>query len=170
MLRRGLAQIHIKSCAKSSLFVLVSSWLADSLYPLILKESFTMAEAEIKEQVKKMSAAFIAQDFDKGASFYTEDCRIVTHGNAILSGREGAKTVGQGFAKAGVKEAEETFDKMAPIGGDYYYSDGNSTAYLEGKKVFDKINFVMIWRKVNDQWLIYSHAFCSQTPPKPPPA
>ena len=47
--------------------------------------------------------------------------------------------MGQGFAKAGVKEAEETFDKMAPIGGDYYYSDGNSTAYLEGKKVFDKI-------------------------------
>ena len=50
-----------------------------------------------------------------------------------------AKKLGQGFSKAGVKEAEETFDKMVPLGADYYYVDGSSVAYLEGKKVFDKL-------------------------------
>ncbi|XP_065890404.1 uncharacterized protein [Dysidea avara] len=124
----------------------------------------------IKAQSKKMQQAFLTQDFDKSALLYTEDCRIVPHGGPIMNGREAAKKLGQGFSKAGVKEAEETFDKMVPLGADYYYVDGSSVAYLEGKKVFDKLNFTLIWRKVSGEWLVYSHAFCSQTPPKPPPA
>ena len=50
-----------------------------------------------------------------------------------------AKKMGEGFNKAGVKEAEETIDKIVPLGADCYYTDGNSIAYLEGKKVFDKL-------------------------------
>ena len=49
-----------------------------------------------------------------------------------------AKKMGEGFNKAGVKEAEETIDKMVTLGADYYYVDGSSVAYLEGKKEFGK--------------------------------
>ncbi|XP_065894067.1 uncharacterized protein [Dysidea avara] len=124
----------------------------------------------IKAQYEKIKQAFLAQDFDKAASVFTEDCRIVTHGGPIMSGREAAKKIGQGFTKAGVKESEETFDKIVPLGADTYYVDSSSVTYLEGKNVFDKINFVKIWRKVGGEWLIFSDTICSQTPPKPPPA
>ena len=50
-----------------------------------------------------------------------------------------AKKIGQGFTKAGVKESEETFDKIVPLGADTYYVDSSSVTYLEGKNVFDKI-------------------------------
>ena len=43
----------------------------------------------IKAQAKKLQQAFLAQEFDKAASVYTEDCRIVPHGGPIMIGREG---------------------------------------------------------------------------------
>ncbi|XP_065894069.1 uncharacterized protein [Dysidea avara] len=124
----------------------------------------------IKAQSKKMQQTMLAQDYDKAALLYTEDCRIVPHGGPIMTGREAAKKMGEGFNKAGVKEAEETIDKMVTLGADYYYVDGSSVAYLEGKKEFGKFNFSTIWRKVGGEWMVFSDTFCSQTLPKPPPA
>jgi len=39
----------------------------------------------------------------------------------------------------GVKDVERTYEKMVPMGDEYYYTDGTTTLYLEGKKVLDKV-------------------------------
>jgi len=45
----------------------------------------------------------------------------------------------QKFIKLGVKEVERTFEKMIPMGDEYFYTDGSNIMYLADKKVFDKV-------------------------------
>ena len=43
------------------------------------------------------------------------------------------------FSKAGVTTFDRTFEKMFPMGDEYFYTDGSTTVYKADKTVFDKI-------------------------------
>lgn len=112
---------------------------------------------QILQNIERFSQAYMSEDYDALADAYTIDGKILPPGADIIEGRKAIK--GRWILPEGV---DVPFHKITPIeikiNGDYAYDTG----YYEGKSkklngdVIDfKGKYVIVWKKVDDDWKIY---------------
>jgi ketosteroid isomerase-like protein len=112
---------------------------------------------QILQNIENFSKYYMNEDFDKLASAYTMDGKILPPGTDIIEGREAIKQ--RWLLPNGV---DIPLHKVTPteinVIGDYAYDLG----YYEGKtkrpngEVFDfSGKYVIVWKKVEGEWKIY---------------
>lgn len=111
----------------------------------------------IKENSKAFSKAFMDADYDKLVSLYTTDAKIFPMNQGILAGTEALTkywTLPEGV-KTLHHEARPTEIK---IENNYAYDYGvyeGKTLKKDKSDVSWKGKYVIVWKKVNDDWKIY---------------
>lgn len=133
-----------------------------AVIPLVSKsQSFAGDTSEIKKilnNISLFSEFVMAADIESIGNAYTEDAKIFVNNRDIIEGRELIKkywTPGEGF--------KTTYHKIYPEeivikGGDTAYDYGRyegKTLTPKGEEVGWKGKYVIVWKKVEDDWKIY---------------
>lgn len=117
--------------------------------------------SEDKERILKNSAAFsqayMNKDAEAIANFYSEDAKIFPSNSVIISGRAAIKKR-WGF----VKGLSDPYHKVTPseikvfnnYAYDYGYYEGSSIG-KDGKENPFKGKYVIVWKKIENDWKIY---------------
>lgn len=112
---------------------------------------------QILSQIEAFSKAIVNADFKSVSLAYTEDAKIFPNNRTILSGR---KAIYNYWLPK--NESRTIYHKLFPeeikiVGNeayDYGYYEGK-TKNKDGSKVSWKGKYVVVWKKVGDNWLIY---------------
>ncbi len=112
---------------------------------------------KILHNIKKFSQHVMNSDYDSIALAYTEDGKIFPNNTDIIEGRE--KVRKRWVLPEGVKT---TLHKLSPveitINGEYAYDYGRYngiTQRKDGTNVPFKGKYVVVWKKVGEDWKIY---------------
>ncbi|CAH1245001.1 Hypp7417 [Branchiostoma lanceolatum] len=117
-------------------------------------------KALIDAQNEKYYACFKANDMKGVAALYTEDCKIMVTGMDTVHGREGVEKVVSNYRVAyGVMTLELKSEEVGPVGGDVTYDRGTYTAKTKDGTVADTGKYVVVWKKVGEDWLLYIDIF-----------
>jgi ketosteroid isomerase-like protein len=122
------------------------------------KENLTNSDlAIIEENTAAFSKAYVNADYESLANFYTTDAKIFPNNTPIITGRDGIKK--QWILPQGVKTIHH---KVTPseinIENNYAYDYGiyeGKTMTKEEKEVSWKGKYVIVWKKINNDWKIY---------------
>ena len=111
----------------------------------------------ILNNIKSFSKAYVNANYDELTSFYSTDAKIFPTGVDIIKGHEaikkrwvlpkGAKILSHKIIPVEIKVAED-------YAYDYGYYEGTSTN-KEGVSSTWKGKYVIVWKKVNNDWKIY---------------
>jgi len=108
---------------------------------------------EIVEANKAFSEAFNTGGIDAMAQLYTENGKLLPTNSEIIQGRENIKTFWSGAGEMGVEKVKlET--TSAEGYGNTAIEEGKYTLYTEGDMVIDEGKYIVIWKKVDGQWLL----------------
>ncbi len=110
----------------------------------------------ILENIAEFSLAYMNEDHDAVASYYTENGKIMPNGTKIIEGREAIATRWKLPEGAKIHYHQVTPIEINIIGNtatDYGYYQGSSQN--PGQEVSNwKGKYVIIWKKVDGEWLI----------------
>jgi ketosteroid isomerase-like protein len=133
--------------------VIFPTWKISSV-----KENLTNSDlAIIEENTIAFSKAYVNADYDSLANFYTADAKIFPNNTPIITGRDAIKK--QWILPEGVKTL---YHKVTPseitIENNYAHDYGiyeGKTLTKEEKEVSWKGKYVIVWKKINNDWKIY---------------
>lgn len=127
-------------------------------------QSFVGDQNEINiilKNIDDFSHAYMKLDYEGIANAYTEDAKIMPPGADIISGRDAIRM--RWTLPIGVKIP---YHKITPveirIEGEYAYDLGyyeGRTMQKDGKEVSWKGKYLIVWKKINNQWKIYADAW-----------
>jgi len=111
----------------------------------------------IIENIKEFSKSYVSADYNLLTSFYSKDAKLFPTGSDIIVGHDAIKK--QWTLPMGVKIlSHKILPKEIKIIEDYAYDYG----YFEGSSVdeggessFWKGKYVIVWKKVDNDWKIY---------------
>ncbi len=125
------------------------------------------ARAGIEATNAQFMEAFIQSDAAGVAACYTEDAQLMPPNGEIVSGREAVQEAMQGFLNAGVKEIRlETTEVEGH--GDTAHEVGRYTLMGEDEQTMDEGKYIVIWKKVGDEWKVHRD-FANSNLPLPAP-
>ena len=107
--------------------------------------------------------AFIQSDAVGVAACYTEDAQLMPPNGEIVSGREAVQEAMQGFLNAGVKEIRLATTEVEGH-GDTAHEVGTYTLMGENEQTMDEGKYIVIWKKVGDEWKLSRDIFNSNLP------
>ncbi|XP_066266886.1 uncharacterized protein [Branchiostoma lanceolatum] len=117
-------------------------------------------KALIDGKNEKGFACFKANDIKGVANLFTEDAKIMPPGSDTAHGREGVEKAISGYRAAhGVTTLKLKSEEVGPMGSDFTYDRGTYTAKAEDGTVADTGKYVIIYKKVGGDWLIYIDIF-----------
>ena len=121
-------------------------------------------DATLMKAVSDFETAFNAQDAKKVAALYTEDAVAMPPNRPMVKGRAAIEADVQRDFKAGVSKLKLTPLESAIL-GDRAYEAGTSTVSVGGKQMSGK--YVVIYKRVGNQWLIAFDSYSGDEPPPP---
>ncbi len=112
------------------------------------------ARAGIEATNAQFMEAFSQGDAAALAACYTEDGQFLPSNGEIVSGREAMQETWQGFINAGFKEVRlETTEVEGH--GDTAHEVGTYTLMGENEQTMDEGKYIIIWKKVGEEWKIH---------------
>jgi uncharacterized protein (TIGR02246 family) len=126
--------------------------------------------SEIAEANASFMEAFNNGNFEAMAQLYTENGKLLPSNSDAIQGRENIKAFWTGAGEMGVAKAK--LETIAAEGfGNTAIEEGRYTLYAEGDMVIDEGKYIVIWKKVEGQWLLDKDIWNTNYPlPEPPPA
>ncbi len=121
------------------------------------------ARAGIEATNAQFMEAFIQSDAAGVAACYTEDAQLMPPNGEIVSGREAVQEAMQGFLNAGVKEIRLATTEVEGH-GDTAHEVGTYTLMGENEQTMDEGKYIVIWKKVGDEWKLHRDIFNSNLP------
>ncbi len=112
------------------------------------------ARIAVEDAEAKFSSFFAKGDMQSLSNLYAEDAAILPPNGARIEGRAKIRTFWQTAFEAGVKKVE-TRTLETSGGGDELYEIGSYTLYGDENKLLDEGKYVVVWRKVGKNWLMY---------------
>ena len=120
------------------------------------------ARAGIEATNTQWMATFSQGDAAGVAACYTEDAQLMPPNGEIVSGREAVQEAMQGFIDAGLKIRLETVEVEGH--GDTAHEVGRATLTGEDGQTIDEAKYIVIWKKVGDEWKLHRDIFNSNLP------
>ena len=121
------------------------------------------ARAGIEATNAQFMEAFSQSDAAGVAACYTEDAKFLSPNSEIVGGREAVQEAIQGLIDAGIKglrlEATEVEGH-----GDTAHEVGTYTLMGEDGQTMDQGKYIVIWKKVGDEWKLHRDIFNSNLP------
>ncbi len=121
------------------------------------------ARAGIEATNAQFMEAFSQSDAAGVAACYTEDAQFLPPNSEIVGGREAVQEAIQGLIDAGIKglrlEATEVEGH-----GDTAHEVGTYTLMGENEQTMDEGKYIVIWKKVGDEWKLHRDIFNSNMP------
>ena len=111
----------------------------------------------ILNNIEAFSKNYITADYDKLASFYSEDAKIFPNGSDIIIGRAAIKNkwvLPKGAKILSHKVTPREIKIIDDFAYDYGYYEGSSSN-KDGEVSFWKGKYVIVWIKIDDDWKIY---------------
>ena len=96
------------------------------------------------------------------AACYTEDAQLMPPNGEIASGREAVQALFQEAVDAGLKIRLETVEGEGH--GDTAHEVGSATVTGEDGQTIDEAKYIVIWKKVGDEWKLHRDIFNSNMP------
>ncbi|XP_077982726.1 uncharacterized protein LOC144437619 [Glandiceps talaboti] len=94
-------------------------------------------------------------DFKGLSELYTPDCKLMPSGTNVLFGREAVENAFRNFYNTGAKSSSLHTDEAGQVrGDDCLYERGHYQFYNEDESVREEGKYVVIWKKVNGEYLI----------------
>ena len=112
---------------------------------------------QIKKNSKAFSQAYMDGNFDKLVSLYTEDAKIFPMNQGIIGGKEGLKKYWTLPENVKILHHDATPTEIR-IDNEYAYDYGlyeGKTLTKDKKEVSWKGKYVIVWKKINDDWKMY---------------
>jgi ketosteroid isomerase-like protein len=130
---------------------------AAACYPPAAQES-----SELAAKADAWETALNAGDVDAIVALYTEDCRLMPPGAALVEGHAAVREIFGGMIDAGITGELETVEAM--VAGDLGYRVGTYTLMtVEGMEV-DRGKYIEVWRQVGGEWKITNDVWNSDLP------
>lgn len=122
-------------------------------------QRFTGNEVDIdiiKKNTEQFSSNVMASDYENIAAAYTEDAKIFPTNMSILEGDDIKKywTLPDGMRTSYHHITQEEISVIDETAYDYGYYEGK-TLYSDGREVEWKGKYVIVWKKVADDWKMY---------------
>lgn len=136
------------------------------LFNPVYSQNYTGNEADIKmiqEKIEAFSQAYMALDYDALANCYTIDGKILPPSTDIIVGREAIKkrwTLPEGVKIPFHKISPVEIQVIGDIAHDIGYYEGR-TLRKDGTEVSWEGKYLIVWKKVNEDWKIYADAWNS---------
>jgi len=137
-------------------------WLAVSATGFA--QSGGKTDPRLTKLAKQWEAAYNAKDFAKVATLYGEDGIVNPPNQPAIRGRAAIQDWAKGMA--GVFTSITLTPTDSAISGNIAYDAGTYSGTMASGT--DKGKYVVVLKKVGDQWLIAHDIFNSDTPPPPP--
>jgi ketosteroid isomerase-like protein len=127
------------------------------------------APADPAAIVAERNAAFMAGvaagDSAALAANYAEDAVLMPPGNAAVEGREAIGQFWQGGISAGMARIELAEGEVIATSADTILERSTARIFNAAGDVIDQGKYVVVWRKVGDQWLMVWDIWNSDAPP-----
>lgn len=111
-------------------------------------------------------AAFAAHDAAAVAALYTEDAKLLPPNAPILEGRAAIQAFWQMVMDMGIASARLEIQEVDPL-GDTAVEVSLFTLYTADGTVADYGKYIVEWKRVQGQWLLYRDIFNTSRPPAP---
>ena len=138
--------------------------LAFSVSTEVNAQKYTGDSGEIEtilSKIRMFSEAYMSADYDALARMYTEDAMIMPPGAEIISGRSAIKkrwTLPEGIQIKLHKVTPVEIEIVDNTAYDLGTYEG-ITRRADNTEVAWKGKYIIIWKKVGDDWLIYADAW-----------
>ena len=121
------------------------------------------ARAAIEAANKKFAAAFAKQDAAGVAAAYSPDANAFPPNAAIIKGRAGIQKMWQDVISSGIASVSLTTTEVESAGNIAYESGAYEMKTKDGK-VADRGKYVVVWKKVNGQWMLHRDIWSTDMP------
>lgn len=111
----------------------------------------TNIKNEIIEANKGFMNAFNSNSPEGMGQVYTEEAKLYPTNSVIIKGREAVENFWKGVFEAGVAKAKLVTNDVEDF-GETAIEEGSYSLYDANDKVLDEGKYIVIWKKVNDQW------------------
>ena len=117
----------------------------------------------IDEKNNQFTQAHIKRDTAFLNNTYTQDARVFAPNSEVITGRSAIAAINLEFVNFGINEFRE--ETTALYGsGDYLINEGNYFMTYGKENTVDKGKFINIWKKVNNDWKLYSNIWNTNAP------
>ncbi len=120
------------------------------------------ARAGIEATNAQFMEAFSQGDAAGVAACYTEDAQLMPPNGEIVSGREAVQANFQEAMNEGLNVQLETVELESH--GDTAYEVGRAITTGEDGQTVDESKYIVIWKKVGDEWKMHRDIFNSNLP------
>lgn len=113
--------------------------------------------AQILSNTKKFSSYVMNDEYEKIGSSYTSDAKIFPNRTKIIEGTQAIKAYWKHPQDVSITYHKITQSEIKILGNeayDYGYYEGETTK-ANGEIISWKGKYVIVWRKVDDQWKMY---------------
>ena len=111
-------------------------------------------------------AAFAAHDAAAVAALYAEDAKLLPPNAPILEGRAAIQAFWQAVMGMGIASARLDIQEVDAL-GDTAVEVSLFTLYTADGTVADYGKYIVEWKRVKGQWLLYRDIFNTSQPPAP---
>ncbi len=125
------------------------------------------ARAGIEATNAQFMEAFSQGDAAAVVACYTEDAQFLPPNSEIVSGREAVQEAIQGLIDAGIKGLQLEATEVEGH-GDTAHEVGTYILMGENEQTIDEGKYIVIWKKVGDEWKLHRDIFNSNNPPPAP--
>lgn len=118
---------------------------------------------QIKESNKSFMDAFESGDAETVAGNYTADAKLFPPNSDVVEGTEAIQNFWQGIMDMGVKKAILTTIEASGC-GTTAYEEGRYMMHTDDGTMIDQGKYIVIWKKVDEQWKLYRDIWNSNNP------
>ena len=106
---------------------------------------------EIIEANEGFMKAFNSNNAQALGQVYTKNSKLYPSNSGVISGREAVEDFWEGVFETGISKAKLVTNDVEGF-GDTAIEEGNYFLYDTANKTLDEGKYLVIWKKVNDQW------------------
>ena len=121
------------------------------------------AKAAIAAANKKFVAAFNKKDSAGVAATYSPDAHAFPPNAALIKGRAEIQKMWQGAIDSGIASLALVTTEVES-GGNIAYESGTYEMKLKDGKAADKGKYCVVWKKVNNQWMLHRDIWSTDMP------
>lgn len=126
-----------------------------------------MPDQNIKETIKKRNNIFM-ETYERGdaegmAELYTDDGEVLPPNAETVKGKEAVKNFWQATMDLGIKAIKLETGEVEQH-GDTANEVSKATLMGPDQQVLDQSKYIVIWKRVNGEWLLHRDIFNSSLP------
>jgi ketosteroid isomerase-like protein len=126
----------------------------------------TAAADAVRARSKACAAAEAAKDIERALGFWAEDAIVQTSGSPQIQGREAIRGVYRQYFGAVKEYSSTTSHVTVSRAADLAFEYGVNRTVVESSQgdVVDMSKYLLVWKKLNDNWYIAALSFTSDAP------